>query len=210
MAIITVKELGKIVGKSHAWMITYRTKGRILCTEDNPDLLETREPKNLAFIKKWAPESSFAQEEPLEVGKKKKSRKKSDESDLPQVATPLDKFDIEVKKKAADLEKTQADIRILKLKEEKLRGEIVPIQIVKGIIEVMNRSVLTAMKDATDDMLLRISSEYRMPPEVLAKLRGQQIAVLNSAMEKAVGVAKKSVAMIAGEFSETRGVGEHD
>lgn len=117
---------------------------------------------------------------------------------------------VEKKLKAAQLEKIRVDTRIAELKEEKIRGEVVPIDLIKSLFRSHTQSIVTAQKDGIEELLINFSAEARLSGEQLARLRGKMIHILNSAVDKAIIVTQKNMQALVNEFSIKKEVGEHD
>ena len=127
-------------------------------------------------------------------------------------ATPSGKSrnQLEIEKKALEIEKLKVDTRLQELKEEKIRGEVIPISLVKGIIMNLSQSILTSHKDADEYLLIRISKEAKLSGDQLAMLRGEMIKSLNEAVEKAIKASQRNIKNLMDEFSIKKEVGEHD
>lgn len=119
-------------------------------------------------------------------------------------------YGIEKKLKAQQLEKLKVDTRIAELKEEKIRGEVIPVELIKNLFSTHTQSIITSQKDGIEELLISISSEARLTGDQLAKLRGKMITTLNRAVDKAITITEKNMKAMVDEFSIKREVGEHD
>ena len=52
-----------------------------------------------------------------------------------------------------DIEKRQQDLRLGQLKEEKLRGDLIPVTVISLIFSTYAQSILTAQKDGMENLL---------------------------------------------------------
>lgn len=120
------------------------------------------------------------------------------------------KFDLDKQLKQQELLKKEAETRLLNLREEKIRGEIVPIELIKNLMVTHTKSIVTAQKDGIEDLLININKEARLTGAQLAKLRGKMVEILNIAVDKAISTTKKDLDVIIGQISTKREVGEHD
>jgi UTP:GlnB (protein PII) uridylyltransferase len=96
------------------------------------------------------------------------------------------------------------------LKEEKIRGEVIPITLTKGIVTNLSQSILTSQKDFIDYLLIRIGKEAKLSGEQMAKLRGEMIKALNETVDKAIKASQRNIKSLMYEFSVKKEVGEHD
>jgi hypothetical protein len=166
--------------------------------------IDTDDPTNQAWILKYLPASEYI----LPVTKNKPA--KPTPVVLEKKQQGQDKFDLDLAKKKADIEKVHGEIRLQKLKEAKLRGEMVPIDLMRTTLEVHTRSIVTAMKDGMEDLLLQVSSEFRGSSEQLSRLRGIVITILNAQVDKSVEATKKQLRVLANDYAERKEVGEHE
>lgn len=119
-------------------------------------------------------------------------------------------YDLDKKIKTQQLEKLQVDTRLQLLKEEKIRGEVLPVDLIKTIFTVHSQSILTSFKDSIEDILIGISKKCDMSSENLAKSRELMITSLNNAVDKSVDASKRQLKSIIEEFSIKKEVGEHE
>ena len=122
----------------------------------------------------------------------------------------LSRQDLDKQLKQQELLKKEAETRLLNLREEKIRGEIVPIELIKNLMVTHTKSIVTAQKDGIEDLLININKEARLTGAQLAKLRGKMVEILNIAVDKAISSTKKDLDVIIGQISTKREVGEHD
>jgi len=124
--------------------------------------------------------------------------------------TNLTLTQLEREKKLADLQKVEVDTRIAKLKEEKLMGQNIPTELVKGVISQLSKSFVSKFKDGAENILISVSKMKGLSNEEMAKLRGELVAIINESVKTSVADGKKQVASIVAAYSQSRGVGEHD
>jgi hypothetical protein len=113
------------------------------------------------------------------------------------------------KKTLRQIEKLESDIRIANLKEEKIRGEVVPIDLIKNVFTAHSQSIITANKDGIEELIINFSKEVSLTGVQIARLRGKMIDILNNASDKAVEASKKNLKNLVEEFSIKKEVGEH-
>lgn len=114
------------------------------------------------------------------------------------------------KKIKVDIQKKIRETAILKLREEKIKGEIVPIDLIKNVFSMHTQSIVTAQKDGIEELLINLSVEVRLSGEQLARLRGKMVEILNNAVDKAIIITQRNMRVVVSEFAITKGVGEHE
>ncbi len=193
---------GQTYGRSYAIVTVNVQRGHLVSLDTGE--IDTDDPTNQAWILKYLPASEYI----LPVTKNKPA--KPTPVVLEKKQQGQDKFDLDLAKKKADIEKVHGEIRLQKLKEAKLRGEMVPIDLMRTTLEVHTRSIVTAMKDGMEDLLLQVSSEFRGSSEQLSRLRGIVITILNAQVDKSVEATKKQLRVLANDYAERKEVGEHE
>lgn len=117
-------------------------------------------------------------------------------------------FLLDKKYKAAQLKKVKVDTRLQELKEEKLRGELVPVELIKNLFRAYTQSIITANKDGIEELLINFSAEHRLRGDQLAALRGKVVGILNNSIDKSVAVAQKNLQAVINQVKVKRDVGE--
>lgn len=229
MAILKRSALAKHVNRVTAVVSMGVERGHLVSLPDGG--IDTDDPTNQAWILKYRPDSEylpahFRKQDPVPqepTPEKKLTRASSKtryqqpevkeertQNPISEEPNGMDKFNLELAKKKADIEKVHGEIRLQKLKEAKLRGEMVPIDLMRTTLEVHTRSIVTAMKDGMEDLLLQVSSEFRGSSEQLSRLRGIVITILNAQVDKSVEATKKQLRVLANDYAERKEVGEHE
>ena len=125
-------------------------------------------------------------------------------------SSALEGFALSEELKKHQIEKLKVDTRIQELKEEKIRGEVVPIDLIKQVFITHNQSILTANKDFIDSLLLDFQAETRLSSEQSAKLRGKIVQGLNTNVNRAVDATKRNMSSIIEQHSIKKEVGERE
>lgn len=111
-----------------------------------------------------------------------------------------------LKKKIGKLE---VDTRLQELKEEKMRGDLIPVDLVKNLFRAHTQSIVTSMKDGIEELLISFSVEARLKGEQLAGLRGKMVVILNNGVDKSVIITQKNMRSIVDQVKIKKDVGEH-
>lgn len=114
---------------------------------------------------------------------------------------------------SSDLDALRADklveeTELLRMRKEKLRGELLPIDLVTPVFVLFSKAMQTAFSDELEDIVREVSHAAKMSKQQTADLRKRVVDVINSATDKGVGEAKKGVRRLTLEYSDTRGRGE--
>lgn len=182
-------------------------------------LIDDTDPQNIYWIKKQSEKVPTAsskpepqketqgpkvEQPPLPENTKIKKQKKGTDQEAEV------KWGLDIEKKELEIEKLRVDTRLQELKEEKIRGEVIPITLTKAIVTNLSQSILTSQKDFIDYLLIRIGKEAKLSGEQLAKLRGEMIKALNETVDKAIKTSQRNIKSLMYEFSIKKEVGEHD
>lgn len=231
-----LKLLGKFTkdGRpNHAWLKVNIDRGRL--NENQDGAIDTDDPLTQVFFRKWVslrgttvenrPKKEKPKKEPKikEIKEKRpekiqKPEKKvkvlppiTDPEDLPSPQKSSDDlFDLELRRKRVELEKAETSHRLMIIKEQKLKGEIIPVDLVEILFQTHGQSVITAQKEAIEDILIKISAQHRLKAEQLAKLRGEMIDILNMNVDRARDITMAAMQAMLSEYSMKREAGERD
>lgn len=214
MALHTRKDWGLMCGLSAGNLSNYIKRGKVLLTGD---LIDDSKPENQDFRKKFTEKklekSNEAEQKPAEISNEApKSTKKEpvQRSKTTNEGEGEGGFSLDRRLKAQELKKKEAETRLLNLKEEKIRGEHIPTELVRSIIIQQSQSFITAFKNGVEDFITIVAKAKGMNVNEVAEARGELTKVINLTANKAVEVAKKGIDNIVGEYAVKRDVGEHD
>jgi hypothetical protein len=113
------------------------------------------------------------------------------------------------KKLKKQIAKLEVDTRLQELKEEKMRGELIPVDLVVNVFRAHTQSIVTSMKDGIEDLLINFSVEARLKGDQLASLRGKMVGILNTGVEKSVVISNRNFNAIREQVKVKKDVGEH-
>lgn len=112
--------------------------------------------------------------------------------------------------KQVELEKKTQETRLLKLKEQKTLGVLIPTEMVKILFTHHTKSILTEFDNSIDRILTKISKIKKLTNEERSKLRGELKKELNTAVDKTIDASKRKIKRMVFEYTEVRGVGERE
>jgi len=214
MAILSCQELAELIGGSAAEIRVYKGRGKIIANDDN--YYDTEHPLNQIFIKQQRvkrrrkAEFNFIEEKGAKIDwndeqdvkeNKKRIFEQSDAED--DILTKLQK-----QKEQLAIEKLQEDIKLARSKNDKISGETIPTELVVSAFSQFGKSTVTSFSNASDAILLKVSSIKQLTREEYAMLKGEFKKAINEAASEAVKHAKAQIDNIVSEYSETRGRGE--
>ena len=212
MARHTQAEFAKICGVTNAYISVNKKRGKVIFSEDG--YIDDSIQENAYFLQKCLDkllkESNEIEKKPEVSPAKTEQSTKSDEKKSNKSITGKDRYELDIQKKALEIEKLKVDTRLQELKEEKIRGEVIPITIVKTLVSTLSQSILTSQKDANEATLINISKEARLTGDQLAKLRGKMVESLNQGVDKAITNAMRQLKSLVEEFSIKKEIGEHE
>jgi hypothetical protein len=213
MALHKRTEFASLCGLSPGNISNYIKRGKIILSGD---YIDDTIPENKTFLDKRKGtivklEIEREEDEENEIPNVQRPNKKTppapNVSNTDEVATYLSLDRI---KKALDIEKITEEIQLLKIKKEKLHGEVLPTQLIKTVFIQHSASITTSFKDGIENLLLEISKTKGLSRNETAELRGKMIKIINTSVNDAVSMSQKLVKSIVSEFAVKKEVGEHD
>lgn len=118
--------------------------------------------------------------------------------------------DLYLKQQLIDLKKKEVDTRIAELKEQKLKGQTIPIDVMEEAVSHLGKQLLTAYHLATGQILDEYSHRHRLTPEMRSEMEDRLMTILNYNHKQAIESATKTIQDAADLYSEKRGKGERD
>lgn len=104
--------------------------------------------------------------------------------------------------------KTERSAESERLKIAKMRGEVIPSELIPPVFLQHNQSFITAFKQAAEEMLTDYGKIKRFSIEEIAAMRAKLYSTINTYGKRAINDSLKAVAVIVQDFSIKRGVGE--
>ena len=225
MGLHSKKDFAEMCGLQTKNLATYIGRGNVIVGSN--DLVDDKHPVNKSFLEKRRGkqtekqlvaeiarmgvepgESEFSSEDIPDDFHTSRLREIVSGAN-PTSSTGVPAYDKSVQLlKFLDTEKRKREIVLLQLKEEKLKGAMVPSDLIQPIMIQHNQSILNEIKNATEDFLRIFSKKKALTGEEKAQIRGEFTKRTNEAMEKAVLATVKSIETIIVDYAETRSKGE--
>lgn len=223
MAIYTKKEFAELCKQQTNYLSVQIGRKKVLLNADG--LIDTTEPVNKAYLEKIYGRMDFVpQDKPKAVKLSEitlppgleyipEQEEEDEESSMEALLAnpnrknlPYPELEriykyLQGKKIERDIEKTQLDI-------EKKKGVVVPSELIKPIFLQHNQFIITEFKNTTDEIIRRIAKKKDLGVNEVAEIRGEMVACINEAVNKAIAASTKNIVNIITDYSDKRGVGE--
>lgn len=203
MPIVDKKEFSKLCGKPVNKLWTYIDRGKIILLGDGK--LDTNDPRNKAFLEKWAArtDTNTPIQTPTILESKIQPTQPQEQSEGQSYT------ESERQLKYLDTIKRQKEIEKLEIEIQKKKGEVVPSELIKPVFLQHNQSIITEFKNATDEIIRIFSKKRSLTVEEVAEIKGETTETINNAINKATFSTVKAVESIVSEHSERKAIGEH-
>lgn len=122
--------------------------------------------------------------------------------------TAGDAYALSKQQQQMQIKKLTEEVDILKIKKEKMQGEVIPTDLVKTVIVQHSKSIVSEFYNAADSLLMKISKLKGLDRNEMAELRGELVGVINQAVNDSVVSSKKMIKNIVNEYATKRGRGE--
>lgn len=182
------------------------SQGR-LTVSDLPDFLKIKptektkkEPETILQIESDKKNVEFV--EPKTKPKKEKKPKKNANED--------DSFTTAENTLALRNKKTALEISILSIKEQKLLGEVVPVELIKTIFSQFAHEIVNQFRNGCEDLITNFAKLKDCSTDEIAQMRLNLNDVINESNNKAVSNTKDNLDKIIEEFSIKKEVGERE
>lgn len=195
MALYSRREFYELCGVSKAYLTNYIKRGKVILTgnmvddtiAENRTFMETRVNKG---EKEQKPKPPKFEDIPLDDEEKQELK------------------DLSLRKKILDTKKVEEEVTRLQLTNSKLRGEAIPVELVKNVIAQLSKSVISAFKDGADALLTEIAHSKKLSNAEHARLRGVLVDIVNGSTNNAIQIANKDIKKLASDYSVKKGRGE--
>jgi hypothetical protein len=209
MALHSKSDFAKLCGLTTGNLTNYIKRNKVLMSGD---FIDDQEPINKDFLAnrqsktppKYEPPSPVLRSIRPDTGDQDEEDENDDYQDDQDSGYSLNN-----KKTKMQIAKLEVDTRLQELKEEKMRGELIPVDLVINVFRSHTQSIVTSMKDGIEDLLINFSVEARLKGDQLASLRGKMVGILNTGVEKSVIISNRNFNAIREQVKVKKDVGEH-
>lgn len=195
MAFHSKKEFADLCGMPKKSLAVYIVRGKVIVGAN--DLIDDQVAENKMF------------RDNHEVKKPKKQAKPRTET-VGQ-STPADGHISTLREKAvADLENKKILNELKRLEIQKKLGQVVPTEDVKQLLVMHSENIKGAYMEASDNLIVIFANKGGMNANDISEMRKKFTDLVNGAIDKSVNGTKSALRNVIEEFSEKRGVGQHD
>lgn len=213
MARLNKKEFGELCGIGVNNVTTYSLRGKIVIGKDG--FIDTTNETNQLFIEKRKSKKDSPSEPASKTAAKPRAKTyeeiegESEGEDSDEDSTGIPSLTTsERKKKHLETIKIAKEIDLLNLREEKLKGIVVPSELIKPLFLQHNQSIVSEFKNTADEIIRAIAKRKSLNANEIAEIKGELVKIINVSIGKATKASVRSVDIIINDFSDTRGKGE--
>ena len=216
MALYTMTEFAKLCDITLANLSTYKKREKVIVKDGK---IDDQLDVNAAFLQHQLskkgkltaentvktveiPDNSAASDQIL-------TNKRNKLTTAPQTETGSGSLhDLNKRKKELEIEKISEETELLKKKNEKMEGELIPTGIVTELLKLHFTSATNQFKNSIENILTEWTKRKDFTREELAELRGHLTGELNNSITKSVKESQRNLNKVLEEFSLRKGVGE--
>jgi hypothetical protein len=215
MQYLSRKEFINYAGiKSNANYAQYVTRGKIIVEVDgtinienkqNKDWLMSRAAKGLcpdftSVTLGVTPEPKQEQKKTVSVSSDKSIEQieLSNSSKKKIERTVTSRHEVELEKLKAELEKKLVDTELAREKLATVKGNSVPVDLVKDIMSQFSKAIINNYKSFNEQQIAQICHKFRIEDSERVKIVSKSVTELNKIHEKAVNEAKQQFKAIIG------------
>lgn len=202
MAFHTKTAFSNLLGKKANWLSNYISRKTVILSGDYVD---DTHPMNAAFLKKQRQRLGITSYE------KVKPEKIDHIESGPNIQSPNEEgyaIGVDAELKQVELKKKKADLELVEEKLKKVKGETIPVDLVKSIFQQYGKSCSTAFQNEADNLLQELQKKFGVDRKGMSFYRGRIIEITNEAIDEAYSDSKRELRLLVNEYSQKRGVGE--
>jgi hypothetical protein len=96
-------------------------------------------------------------------------------------------------KKFEEIQNKRADTRLKELKESQMRGDVIPVEIVKNIIQFLGENQKRAFCDATESIVMLVVERLNAQEHDKAYIRTGMLSIINKAINQSVNESQEKL-----------------
>lgn len=194
MALYKLKEFAEVCGLKQNALSNAKARGKIIVNEDR--MVDTGNPANAVFLELHRAKSGAASDDPgaaLPVPKSaaadlETGQKAADAAPGGRQGGELFKLDRE--KKAIDIEKAKQDLELSRIKEQKIRGELIPTSLVRDAFTQLFGAFTVSFRQGSDNLITEWTQIAHLNRNQQADLRKRLVKIVNSSIDAGIDDAK--------------------
>ncbi len=212
-------EFCELAGITQANLSTYIKRGKIVMESDgktidtskreNADFLEKRKMDGKALGSKSNDVVEIPREVIPTIDVLQKSQPSKKVVKAAETAT-ISKYNLELEKMQAELDKKIVDTKLAEQKLATLLGNNIPIDVVKSIVAQLSKAIINNYKSFSEQQISEICHKHRIPEVERVKLTAKNTTGLNNIHARAVNDAKIQIKNAIGESKYKESTSEED
>jgi hypothetical protein len=211
----TRSQFAELIKKTASYINVYVGRNAIILSHDEKgfEFIDSDLELNKYFLQKRG--VSLDGSELPEVIKPKKTV----ESEIEQAQQPLEKVktkharsegestgyvDLDKQKKKLEIEKLQKDVHLKEIELKKKQGEVIPVDVINGLISRLGKNYVTSFKNEADKYLTHVVNRTGADRETANKLKGDLIESINNAIKETLDITSKELEAIVKDYTVSR------
>lgn len=192
MALYKLKEFAEVCGLKQNALSNAKARGKIIVNEYR--MVDTGNPANAVFLELHRAKSGAAADDPgaaLPVPKSadiETGQKAADAAPVGRQGGELYKLDRE--KKTIDIEKAKQDLELSRIKEQKIRGELIPTSLVRDAFTQLFGAFTVSFRQGSDNLITEWTQIAHLNRNQQADLRKRLVKIVNSSIDAGIDDAK--------------------
>lgn len=115
-----------------------------------------------------------------------------------------------IEKSKATLLKTQKENQLLDMRISKQQGEVIPVDLVQDLVKRLTKNFAVSFHTGVEGTLTLFASQYELSNATVASYRKRLKEIANNTSKEIIDLTKKEIDFMVSEYSDKRGVGQHD
>lgn len=208
MGFHTKRQFADLINDQTKNLSQYIKRGKVIVEENglindmnatNISFLLTRKGKKQPIKQQIPREETYVASAPFKIGPAnddEDSEMELDKNGIPEVSVS-DKI-----YKHWLAKKTESAAEIDRIKIDKMKGMVIPSELIKPLFQQHNQSILAEFKNMMDEQLRFIAKQYDLNIVQVSEIKGKWVEGLNSAICRAKTVTIKGIDNIINNYSE--------
>lgn len=200
MGLFTQAEFADLCGVNSAYITVNKKRGKLVVNADG--LVDDQNLINAAFRDKRLRGGKKIKEKPESKPADEKKPDKPKKSDLHPESRKL--LDLQNEKKQAEIEKMKRESRILRMKEDKLLGKLIPTDTVKQLFGLYAKQITTSFRQSAESLVSEFGKRGGLKRNDIAELRGLLVTLINNSVDSAINGSKKNLSNLVVQYSDNQ------
>jgi len=113
--------------------------------------------------------------------------------EITQVSSENSGYDLDKQKKKLEIEKLQKDVHLKEIELKKKQGEVIPVDVINGLISRLGKNYVTSFKNEADKYLTHVVNRTGADRETANKLKGDLVDAINSAIKETLEITTREL-----------------